>query len=64
MRPGDGWQGKGDSMDVSDVDILRAEHQMLTRMRYRPDKADALEWVNGVRDKPMLLRGCVEERKN
>ena len=63
MRPGGGWQGKGDTMDVSDADILHAEHQMLTRMGYRPDEHDPLAWVDKVLDKPLLLRGGVEERR-
>ena len=40
--------GEGEFMEVSDVEVLHAEHQMLLRTDHRPDFDDALEWVSGM----------------
>ena len=57
MRPRGGWKEKGGERSVA-FDVRCIEQQMLTKIVYKLEFDDFMNWVDSVGDEPLLLRDC------
>ena len=60
MRPRGGWKEKGGERSVA-FDVRCIEQQMLTKIVYKLEFDDFMNWVDTVGDEPLLLRDCVDD---
>ena len=46
-------------LNISEIVVVCAEHQMLSGTDHRLDLHDAMQWAHEVWDEPLIMRECV-----